>query len=122
MAAWRMAAWRGFIAVCVVAAAGCAHWVRENPMIARSARDLTCDRGSVRWQALSEQAYVAHGCDRQAKYVVRCHEEFENPARPTYPPIDVCEWALEGVRPEVPPPPPTPPPTPTPGPVSNPPR
>ena len=71
-------------------------------MIARSARDLSCDARSVHWQPLSDQAYVAHGCGKQAKYAVRCHQEFEDPARPTYPPIDVCEWALEGVGPDVP--------------------
>jgi hypothetical protein len=109
-----MAAWRGFIGLCVAMAAGCAHGVRENPMIARAAKDLTCDAQSVRWHALSWDAYIARGCDKQARYVVRCHDEFENPARPTYPPIEVCEWFLAGVRPDVP--------RPLDGPVTNPPR
>ena len=81
-------------------------------MIARAAADLACDASLLHWQPLGEEAYVAHGCDKQVKYVRRCHQEFENPARPTYPPIDVCEWSLDGVRPDPPPPPLPPPPLP----------
>ena len=75
-------------------------------MTARAAADLRCDAQAVRWQALGDQGWIAHACDRQATYVSRCHDTFENPARPTYPPIEVCEWSLDGVRPDLPPPPP----------------
>jgi hypothetical protein len=100
-----MAHLHGFIGLCIAAvAAGCAHTPRENPMVARAAANLTCDARSVRWQPLDQQVWIAHGCGKQAKYAPRCHEEFENPARPTYPPITVCEWFLEGIRPDVLPP------------------
>jgi hypothetical protein len=71
-------------------------------MIARAAADLRCDAASVRWHALDDQRWIARGCERQVQYAPRCHDEFENPARPAYPPIEVCEWSLEGLRPGAP--------------------
>ena len=94
----------GLMGLSLVGALGCAHGVRENPMIARAGRDLGCDGRSVQWHAVGDQTWTARGCGKQAQYSVRCHQEFENPARPTYPPIDVCAYNLDGVRPDVQPP------------------
>jgi hypothetical protein len=71
-------------------------------MTVRAAGDLRCDASAVRWQALGDQGWIARGCERQAQYALRCHEEFEDPARPAYPPIDVCAWVLQSVRPDAP--------------------
>ena len=85
-------------------------------MIARASRDLACDPASVRWHDVNGWSWTARGCDKEARYSLQCHQEFENPARPAYPPIDVCKYVFDGIRADRPAPPPAE------APVANPPR